>query len=279
MDLKTLKDIPPWDWPEGADIFLLGVLHDEKADESDRLLAVELAGDFTVINDELAETLLSILRSPHESVEIRRNAAIALGPALEQVYIEGFEDPDYVLISEETYHKIQESLHELYMDTRIPKEVRRRTLEASVRFPQEWHPDAIHDAYLSNDEDWKLTAVFCMRFVRGFDTQILESLESGNQDLYYEAVCAAGYWAIDGAWPHIAGLITSEATDKFLLLAAIEAAANIRPREAAEILIDLIESEDEDIADAAQEAMAMAEGILDEDWDEDWDEDDDEVLH
>ena len=39
MDLKTLKDLPPWDWPEDTDKMLLDILLDEQADASDRLLA------------------------------------------------------------------------------------------------------------------------------------------------------------------------------------------------------------------------------------------------
>ena len=39
MDLKTLKDTPPWDWPEGAGKMFLEILRDDQADESDRLLA------------------------------------------------------------------------------------------------------------------------------------------------------------------------------------------------------------------------------------------------
>jgi hypothetical protein len=70
-------------------------------------------------------------------------------------------------------------------------------------------------------------------------------------------------WPEDAAWSHIATLITTEGTDKYLLLAAIEAVASIRPQEAAEILLDLADSEDEDIADAAYEAMAMSEVLLD----------------
>lgn len=40
------------------------------------------------------------------------------------------------------------------------------------------------------------------------------------------------------------------------------------PTESAEILFDLINSDDEDIAEAADEALAMA-GMLDDDLDED----------
>ena len=69
-----------------------------------------------------------------------------------------------------------------------------------------------------------------MRFVRGFDQQILEALDSKNQDIHYEAVLAADNWAVDAAWPHVAALVTSGETDKPLMLAAIEAVASIRPR-------------------------------------------------
>ena len=74
---------------------------------------------------------------------------------------------------------------------------------------------------------------------------------------------------MDAAWPHIAALVTSGDTDKPLLLAAIDAAAGIRPREAVEVLADLTDSEDEDIAEAAHEALAIAEGFPEEDEDDD----------
>jgi HEAT repeat protein len=107
-----------------------------------------------------------------------------------------------------------------------------------------------------------------MRFVRGFNDQVLEALESENQDIHYEAVCAAGNWGLDAAWPHIVGLLAKDETDKSLRLAAIEAIANIRPQEAAGILVDFTESDDEDIVDAAYEAMALAGGIPDDEYDD-----------
>ena len=129
MDLTTLKDTPPWEWPEGADKILLETLRDDRADESDRLLAAELAGDFTVINDQLADALLSILRNGDESERLRGNAAISLGPALEYADTDGFDDPEYVPISEQTFRTIQETLQKLYTDADITKEVRRPILD------------------------------------------------------------------------------------------------------------------------------------------------------
>jgi hypothetical protein len=275
MGLKIFIDTPPWEWPEDADKMFLGILSDDQADESERLLAAELAGDSTVINDELVDALLAIVSGGKDSDSLRARAAISLGPALEYAYIDGFEDADDVPISENKFHEIRQSLCKLYLDTDVPQEVRRRILEASVRAPQDWHQDAIREAYSSADVSWRLTAVFCMRFIRGFNDQIFEALKNENQDIHYEAVCAAGNWEVNAAWSHIASLITTEETDKYLLLAAIEAVASIRPQEAAEILIDLIESEDEDIAEVASEAMIMTEVFFGDEYEDE----DDESLH
>ena len=138
-----------------------------------------------------------------------------------------------------------------------------------MRAPQDWHRNAVRAAYSSDDGDWKLTAVFSMRFVRGFDEQILEALESANSDVHYEAVCAAGNWEVDTAWAHITALVTSKETEKPLLLAAIEALASIRPGEAGAILVDLTGSDDEDIAEAAHEAIAMAGAVSEVEYDDD----------
>jgi hypothetical protein len=272
MDLRILQAIPPWDWPRDTGKQFLKFLTDPRANPSDRLIAAELAGDLVVMNDELANSLTAIVRSPGEPDQLRATAAIALGPVLEQADIDEFDDPDDMPITEGTFRHIQDSLQKVYFDNTVPKEVRRRVLEASVRAPETWHPNAIAAAYSSPDRDWKLTAVFSMRWIRGFDGQILEALKSADADIHYEAVQAAGNWAVAAAWPDIAAIVNDARAPKELLLAAIGAAADIRPAEARETLSDLAESRDEDIAEAAQEAIAMAESTPDDD------EDDDEEL-
>ncbi len=278
MDLKKLKMTPPWEWPEETDKALLEVLNNNQADPADRVLAAELAGDFVVINDELAGALLSILQTGTEPEELRATAAISLGPVLEHACIEEFDAPDDVPISESVFHKIQESLQSLYMDPDVPENVRRRFMEVSVRAPQPWHQNAIRSAYASDNEDWKLTAVFSMRWVEGFDDQILESLKNNNENIHYEAVCAAGNWEVDAAWSHVAGLVKAKGTDKLLLLAAIDAVAAIRPHEARAVLEGLTSLEDEDIVEATYEAMAMAEVLSNHEFDDD-DDGDDGFIH
>ena len=268
MDLKTLQETPPWDWPRDAGKMFHEILIDHQANETDRVIAAELAGDLTVINDDLADALTRIIRSPDELEQLRARAAIALGPVLEQSEIDGFEDPDDVPITQRTFRTIQDLLQKLYFDNSVSKEVRRRILEASVRAPESWHQKAIRAAYSSGDKEWVLTAVFSMRWVQGFDDQILEALKSADPEIHYEAVEAAGNWGLAGAWSDVVALVDDAATPKSLLLAAIGAVASIRPAEARSVLADLADSDDEEIAEAVDEAIAMAEAVSDEEGDE-----------
>ena len=104
-----------------------------------------------------------------------------------------------------------------------------------------------------------LTAVFSMRWVRGFDDQILLALESGDPEIKFQAVIAAGDWELDAAWSSIIALLNDAHSPKPLLLAAIGAVGRIRPAEAWEVLVDLADSDDEEIAEAVDEALAPAD--------------------
>jgi hypothetical protein len=114
MDLKTLQATPPWDWPRDAGKRFQEILIDHRADESDRLVAAELAGDLVVINDELADSLTAIVGSPDEPEPLRARAAIALGPVLQQAETDGFEDPGDVRITQRMFRYVQGSLRKLY---------------------------------------------------------------------------------------------------------------------------------------------------------------------
>ena len=280
MELKQLAATEPWDWPEGAGAAILAVLQDDAADQTDRELAAELAGEMVVINDHLAGILLDLVGNADQPDDLRAIAAIALGPCLEEADTMGFDEPafdeDELTITEPTFNRIVERLHQLYQDESAPKPVRRRILEAAVRAPRDWHGEAVRAAWAQDDREWRLTAVFCMQFVNGFDDEILAALESDHPEIHYHAVCAAGSWELDPAFRHVAGLAIDEKTEKELRIAAIEAVGTIRPDEAATVLAGLTEHEDEDIADAAMEALVMARGLKEDDFDEsdegDWED-------
>jgi hypothetical protein len=276
MNLKALQETPPWDWPQDAGEIFKKTLLDPGAKESDRLTAAELAGEMVAINNELAAALLATIANAKDPEELRGRAAISLGPVLEQGSTTEFDDPEDVPISEEMFHQVQATLKQLYSDTSLPKIVRRRILEGSVRDPQDWHKDAVQAAYAGGDRDWKLTAVFAMKYVRGFDAQILEALKSKDREIHFEAVDAAGTWELAAAYPHVLALVKDPKTPKPLIFAAIEAVASIRPEDAGQALLERLESEDDEIRDTAEEAVMMAEGRADDFEDDDEEEDEEE---
>lgn len=255
MDLKALRNTPPWDWPDTAAEVLLETLSDRSLAQNERLAAAELVGDCTVIDERIAEVLLSVVGAHDESKALRVQAAVSLGPVLEYVDTMGSEDED-ALLSDKAYLGVQSRLRELHEDESVPDDVRRGVLEASARGPQVWHSAAIERAYTSDNLAWRLTAVFCMRFVQGFEPRILASLDDDNVEIRRQAVMAAGVWEIDAAWP-IVEKILERNDDKEIVLAAIDAAAEIRPNEALDLLSSLAESDDTDIASSAWEALAM----------------------
>jgi len=276
MDLTALLDTPPWDWPENTGKQIRKTLNNRKADPAERLVAAELAGDSTVIDDDMANALLAILRNKEESEEIRARAAISFGPALEMAFteadeeLEEFDDPEMVPISYGQFRSIQDTLRRVYDDPSTPKQVRRRILEGSVRSPEPWHVDAIREAYATGDQEWVLTAVFAMRYVDGFDEETLEALKSSDPEIHLEAVRAAGTGELDPAWPHIFSLAQDETIDKDLRFAAIEAIGSIRPEEAEPYLLELSGSDDEELSEAAEEALSYI--VHDEDDEDDEDE-------
>lgn len=272
MDLETLANMEPWEWPDDAKETLVAALRDKNLPEDDRTLAVELAGDFVVVDDEIVARLIDLVTDSTESDEIRGTAAIAFGPALEQGFTEEFIEPDDVPITEQSYDCIRSTLHEVFDAQGQPKLVRRRALEAAVRAPEEWQHDAVREAYTSDDPDWKLTAVFCMEHLRGFDKEILESLDDPDPLIQCHAVSAAGNWGVKGAWDHVATLVESDDTEEDLRITAMEAAMFIDPHGARHLMLDLLHSDEPEIQEAAQYVMSMTEAMLAEEGGEDEEE-------
>jgi hypothetical protein len=271
--VQLLSQIPDWDWPQDAADVLFEALRGGAAEESELELAAELAGSVVVMNDEIARALLDLLLDQSVPASVRETAAIALGPTLEEMDTYDPDDPidalEQPLVSGAVLSAIREALRSTYLDPDPPKEVRRRALEASVRSREIWHRGAIRAAYYGGDDDWKLTAVFCMRYVPDFDQEILEALESSHPLVRLEALRAAGEYEVEDAWPHVRAILEARTGDKKLLLAAIAAAGSIRPDEAAELFAGLDDS-DEEIAAAIDEALAIG-GALDDSFEDDED--------
>ncbi|MFO7653572.1 MAG: hypothetical protein R6X25_07085 [Candidatus Krumholzibacteriia bacterium] len=267
MKLEELADVPAWDWPEDAAETIRTVLGDGSAGLEQRLLAADLAGMVEVMDDDTADALLAVAGKAEEELELRIRAAISLGPLFEYTDMMRGQGEEEVLVSAATYERVDDATRALFRDESVPAEVRRAVLEASSRAPRDWHRDAVRAAYRSDDPDWRLTAVFCMRSVPGFQDEILQSLASNEPGMQYQAVCAAGEQRVDPAWLVVSALVREPIADQPLLLAAIESAAEIRPSEALTLLQPLTGSPDEEIAAAAEDALDLARALLENDTD------------
>lgn len=283
LDLEELWDMPPWEWPKNTELALLRLLQDREAPEEDRRTAVYLIGALCGNFEKPFRACLKILTCPAEPESLRCAAAIALGPSLEQMdCLSGpeLEDPDFAeepWIPQALFLEAKTTLYDLWQSPEVPKTVKRKILEASVRSPQAWHSKAIRTAYSADDTEWKLSAVFAMQYVRGFETEILEALEHPDPDIHCEAVRAAGEWCLNKAWPHVRSILRKAPKDKNLLLAAIEAAPGLSPSEAGELISPYLDSKDEDIAETAMEAVPLLDMEEDEEeWEDHFFNEDDE---
>jgi len=261
MDPEWLAELPPWEWPsDEAGTALRSVLLDREEEGERRLRAAELAGNIVVMDDEMADALLSVVIDADESDELRGTAAIALGPVLEELWMD--LDHGDAPVSGTTAERIRTVLRDIYRDPSAPKYVRRSALEASVRSPEDWHTGAVRAAFRDNDDEWKLTGIFGMCFVPGFEEEILEALESPDPDVRFHALQAAGNWCVSESWPRVRGTLRRE-TDRDLVLAAIEAATGLTsdPDLLAETLGPLVDHPDAIVAEAALDALAIADGV------------------
>ena len=222
--------------------------------------------------------LLSLVGDSSASEPLRCRAALSLGPVLEQMdqgrddhYLsldeETFEPPP---ISEHTFQRIKETLRVRYLEDDLPPEVRRHVLEASVRAPADWHRDAIRDAYSREDRDWRLTAVLAMRHVRGFGDEIVAALPTIPMPRFGALRWpppAIGRWMARGrtcppCWPR-------RTPTRHSCSPPSKRGAFIRPQEAEPLLVELSDSDDAEIADAAGNAAMMAAAAVEDEFDDD----------
>ena len=207
----------------------------------------------------MAGKLLGIVRSDAPE-QLRASAAIALGPALEEAFELGFEEEidagfDDRVLDEPRVKEIQSVLRAVHTDDNAPDLVRRMCLEASIRAPQDWHSEAVRAAYARADKGWKVTGLFCMGRIGGFDEQIIESLDRDDADIKIEAVRSAGLRELNAAGPKVIGFAAAEEEDRQVRYAAVEALAGLEVEGSEELLVSLTESDDELLAELAYESL------------------------
>ena len=273
MDLKVLKETPPWDWPSGTRKMLptsFAMTAPPTPIACSRRSWRKLHGH----QRRWAEALLSILRRRWS--DVARPGGDLPGAVLDHTDTEGFEDAVTLLIAERPSTR---SSHRCTRSIWVPTfpmtcgagSWRRRC--ARPRTGTGCHPCGARESRRGLAAHRRLLHELRAR-IRRADSRRAGKREPGRS---LRGPCRR-HVEVDAAWAHVVAIVTSERSDKSLLLAAIDAVASIRPHEAAEILLDLAELDDEDVVEAVDEALAMASGPSDGDY-EDEDDDDGEVIH
>jgi hypothetical protein len=228
------------------------------------------------MDDDVAAGFLEFIRSNAPDAVIA-DAIIGLGPIVEEAgddYFDDELDPPEMWepsISRETFQRMVRELRELYEDPQRPKLLRRRAFEVLVRNLEEWQADAIRKHFEGDDEEWKLTAVFGMGYVPGFDREIAGVVNSASGDLLYEAIRSAANREVTEVAPRVREL-AQKSSDRDVQLAAIEALPLVDPK-CEPLLEKLAQSKDEEIAEAAEAALEELELWQNDEFEED---DDDE---
>lgn len=229
------------------------------ADESERRDAREEL--HMLMNDEIARAYLDIIVSD-AAEPARADAIVGLGPVIEEAGIDYLDDdvefeesPELgPPVTREMFDEIVEKIRAIYTDESQPKLLRRRALEVLVRDPQDWLAQEIRKHYNSSDLDWKLTAVFAMGYITGFEDEIAATVRNAQEPILYEAVRAAGSMEVSAAAGRIRELAQSDTADRETRIVAIEALPFVDD-DAEELLQELIGSDDEEIAEAAELAL------------------------
>ena len=198
----------------------------------------------------------------HASDSAREKAALSLGPVLEAAHAEGF-DTGLAPIGQATFKRIQQRLAEVYADRDAPSPLRRRALEALAHAPRDGLAEAIRAAH-RGARDWRVTALRCMFYHDGFETEILASLDSADLEIRAAAIRAVGPCELQEAWTYIEPVLREEPSQAStpLLLAAIESAGLIRPDAALRLLEPLTSDRREDVARAARRGLAFVQWPL-----------------
>lgn len=197
---------------------------------------------------KLVPVFLDMLNNDEE-VEVRAAAANALG---QFIYLGELDK-----IPTELHHEIEE---QLLSTTASSQEtlVRRRALESLGYSSREEVVPHIEAAYLENNPEWKVSALFAMG--RSCDDrwkkQVLSQLRSPNEDIRSEAIHAAGELELKPASSILLDLLDDEEDPELRreLIWALSRIGGEGVRAKFEELLELTEEDDED-ADFIQEAL------------------------
>lgn len=182
-----------------------------------------------------------------EDVRVREAAAISLGRYVLQAELGDLD------VREAT--PVVEALLQTVYDQEEDLDVRRRALESLAYAGEPAVRDLIEAAYYHSDTRMQVSALFAMgrSADQSWEPFILAEFQSPDPELRYEAALAAGELELITAVRYLSDLVYDEDVD--VRMAAIEALGRIGGPEAERLLLSLLESEDEAVVAAVEDAL------------------------
>jgi hypothetical protein len=221
--------------------------------------------------DEGAREALAVLKGTGPDND-RGEAAIFIGAVLE-LYDE--DDPLDDYIPAELANELRGALWTLYDDKGQSELLRRRCLEAAVRWPNDRVDPAIRAA-LDTPGDWRVTGLFCAGFVEGYEDEVRDAIAKGSHEERIEAWRAASNLELHDLAPTAVQLANDTKANREERYEAIAALAWLgESAEAGRTLEQLVASGDEEISEVAEEALSLRADAEAGVWDVDFEEDDD----
>jgi HEAT repeat protein len=200
-----------------------------------------------VMDGNLARRMLTMFQDD-SSAEVRAEAATALG----SFFCSG--DAGDNEFSRAVVDMLLESVNSDTEDVLV----RQRALEAYAYSEDPYVDDVLRDAYESEDDEIRSSAVFAMgrRGDEDWLPVVHQELRSDADNMRLAAVAAASQIASSASVPFLLQVI-GEDPDQDIRVAAVYALSEIESPEAERILQDLLDSDDMDIVEAADEALEL----------------------
>jgi hypothetical protein len=255
-------------------VFLLGM-----GDDDPEVRASAVNGLWEDENPALIGPFIHLLRMDEAAI-VRAAAATALGRFVYLGEIEKIAHPQATLAEEALLETIRSGTEDI--------DVRRRAIESIAYSSRPGVAQIIENAYYDSNEKMQVSAIFAMG--RSADSQwrpqVIAELENENSEIRYEAARACGELEASEAVTKLIEIL-QEDPDTQVQEMVIWALGRIGGREAREVLEICLESDNETIVQAAEEALdelnLFSDSFdmfdFDEDDEEDWldyDEDEDE---
>ena len=216
-------------------------------DDDPKVRAQAIEGLWEDDDVRLINPLIRHIKSD-ESAEVRAVAAASLGRFMLMSELEQL-DPTFV-------RRIENALLNAFSDAESDITVRRRALESLAYSSQEYVRDLIREAYQDDDDSLRMSAVLAMG--RSADLRwgntVLEELGGSDSGMRFEAARASGELELADAVPELIGFL--EEDDVELRDSAVWALGRIGGPEARRALQACAASTDEDLREAAEDALA-----------------------